>query len=75
MMFFLQILTTGIYLQNTHIYRTTTGGASWFVLPTPSGGYAKVQFREALDMRSAAAEKIIKSTDAGASWIVQPNCY
>ena len=56
----------------TGIYRTTNGGNSWFNLITPSGGYAKVQFRGNYGYAITGDGKIIKSTDAGVNWIVQP---
>ncbi|MBK8552069.1 MAG: hypothetical protein IPL53_13805 [Ignavibacteria bacterium] len=56
----------------TGIYRTTTGGNSWFLLNTPAGGYAKVQFRGNFGYAITGDGKIIKSTDGGTSWIVQP---
>jgi len=56
----------------TGIYRTTNGGANWFALATPSGGYAKVQFRGNFGYAIKGDGQIIKSTDAGTSWIVQP---
>ena len=54
------------------IYRTTNGGDSWFLLSTPTGGYAKVQFRGNFGYAITGDGKIIKSIDAGVSWIVQP---
>ena len=65
-------LNNGYITSNTHIYRTTTGGDSWFILPTPAGGYAGVQFRGSFGYAIGGGGNIIKSTDAGASWIVQP---
>lgn len=56
----------------TGIYRTTNGGNSWYILTTPAGGYAKVQFRNNYGYAITGDGKIIKSTDAGVSWIVQP---
>lgn len=56
----------------TGIYRSTNGGNSWIKLITPSGGYAKVQFRGNYGYAIAGDGKIIKSTDAGVNWIVQP---
>ncbi len=56
----------------TGIYRTTNGGSSWFALSTPPGGYAKVQFRGNFGYAITGDGKIIKSTDGGTSWIVQP---
>ena len=57
---------------NTGIYRTTNGGNNWFALATPAGGYAKVQFRGNFGYAITGDGKIIKSADAGVSWIVQP---
>lgn len=54
------------------IYRTTNGGSNWNLLNTPSGGYAKVQFRGNYGYAITGGGKIIKTTDAGTSWIVQP---
>ena len=54
------------------IYRTTNSGNSWFTLATPAGGYAKVQFRGNFGYAITGGGKIIKTTDAGTSWIVQP---
>ncbi len=54
------------------IYRSTNGGNSWYKLTTPAGGYAKVQFRGNYGYAITGDGKIIKSTDAGVNWIVQP---
>ena len=54
------------------IYRTTNGGSNWNLLNTPSGGYAKVQFRGNYGYAITGGGKIIKTTNAGTSWIVQP---
>ncbi|MBP9191379.1 MAG: hypothetical protein KBF96_02400 [Ignavibacteria bacterium] len=65
-------ISNGYISSTTGIYRTTNGGNSWILLNTPSGGYAKVQFRGDFGYAIAGNGKIIKSTDAGTSWIVQP---
>ncbi|HJY63264.1 MAG TPA: YCF48-related protein [Ignavibacteria bacterium] len=63
---------TGYIASNSGVYKTTTGGNSWFHTGTPGGGYSKVQFRGNFGYAIAGDGKIIKSTNAGASWIVQP---
>lgn len=65
-------LNNGYIASNSHIFRTTNGGSTWFALPTPAGGYADVQFRGNFGYAISGNGNIIKSTDAGASWIVQP---
>lgn len=56
----------------TGIYKTTNAGSAWFALSTPAGGYNSVQFRGSFGYAVGGEGNIIKSTDAGANWIVQP---
>jgi photosystem II stability/assembly factor-like uncharacterized protein len=65
-------INNGYISCTTGIYRTTNGGNNWFALTTPAGGYAKVQFRGNYGYAITGGGKIIKTTDAGVSWIVQP---
>jgi photosystem II stability/assembly factor-like uncharacterized protein len=65
-------INNGYISCSTGIYRTTNGGNNWFALPTPSGGYAKVQFRGNFGYAITGGGKIIKTTNAGNSWIIQP---
>ena len=63
---------TGYISSANGIYKTTDGGSSWFQLGTPAGGFNNVQFRGNYGYAIAGDGKIIKSTNAGSSWIVQP---
>ncbi|MEO8211442.1 MAG: YCF48-related protein, partial [bacterium] len=64
--------SNGYISSATGIYRTTNSGNTWSLLATPAGGYAGVQFRGNIGYAIAGNGTIIKSIDAGVSWIVQP---
>jgi hypothetical protein len=63
---------TGYTASTTGIFKTTNGGVSWFSAGAPAGGYSDIMFRGNFGYAVTTDGKIIKSTNAGASWIVQP---
>jgi len=69
---FFSDLNTGYISHATGLFKTTDGGSSWFQLAAPTGGYNSVQFRNNFGYAVAGNGKIVKSTDAGINWIVQP---
>jgi len=54
------------------LLRTTNGGTEWNVMNAPEGGYYKIQFRNNFGYAVSSDGKIVKTTDAGNSWIEQP---
>ena len=65
-------INTGYLSSANGLFKTTSGGSVWFQLGAPAGGYNSVQFRNNYGYAVAGDGKIIKSTDAGNTWIVQP---
>lgn len=63
---------TGYISSGSGIYKTTDAGGTWNQLNTPVGGFNNVQFRGNFGYAIGSSGQIIKSIDAGTSWIVQP---
>ncbi|MEO8168742.1 MAG: YCF48-related protein, partial [bacterium] len=63
---------TGYISASNGVYKTTTGGETWFSAGAPAGGYTNIQFRGSFGYAITSGGKIIKTTDAGTSWFVQP---
>jgi photosystem II stability/assembly factor-like uncharacterized protein len=63
---------TGYVSSSAGLFKTSNAGTTWFMLNAPAGGYSKVQFRGSFGYAVAQGGSIIKSTNEGVSWFVQP---